>query len=138
MNIELWLKIGYAGLGFIVAAIPLVSSLVVALKKKVNAKKALANAADEAAKADAVAKDAEATAELRECANKLIAEAESLYKDVDAQLKTEGKSAGLVKKDSVMSKLQLHALTLNTAFDFEKWSKYVDDVVAMTKVVNAK
>lgn len=138
MNIELWLKIGYAALGFIVAAIPLISSLVVALKKKVEAKKDLATATDEAAKADAAAADAAATAELRECANKLIAEVETLYKDVDAKLKAEGKSARLVKKDSVMSKLQLRALTLNTTFDFDEWSKYVDDVVAMTKVVNAK
>lgn len=138
MSIEFWLKIVYAVGGFLLAAIPLVASMIAAIKAKCKAKKALAEATTEAEKAEAEAQNAAATAELREYANKLIEEAEKLYKDVDAKLKAEGKTAGLVKKDSVMSKLQLHALTLNTAFDAEAWSKYIDDVVAMTKVVNAK
>lgn len=138
MNVELQLKLIYAIFGFLIAAIPLVSSLIVSIKQKCKAKKALATSTNEAEKADAVAKDAVATAELRECANKLIAEAEKLYNDVDAELKKHGKTAGLVKKDSVMSKLQLKALELNTAFDVETWSKYIDKIVAMTKIVNAK
>lgn len=138
MNIELWLKIGYAALGFVIAAIPLISSLVAAFKKKIDAKKVLATATDIVTKANADVKVAEATAELKEYANKFIAEVESLYKDVDSELKAKNKSAGSVKKDSVMSKLQMQALALNIAFDFDTWSKYVDDVVAMTKIVNAK
>lgn len=138
MNVEAWLKIGYAVIGFIIAAVPLLSSLIVSIKQKCKAKKAVALSTDEQAKAEAAVKDAAATAELRECAIKLISEAEKLYNDVDAELKKHGKTAGLVKKDSVMSKLQLKALELNTAFDVETWSKYIDKIVAMTKIVNAK
>lgn len=138
MTIDMWLRFGYAALGFVFAAIPLISSLIAIIKKRCKLKKALANATDEASKAELITKNAEAKNELKEYTERLITEAEKLYKDVDAMLKTQGKSAGLVKKDSVMSKLQVKASELNYAFDYDEWSNYVDDVVAMTKIVNAK
>lgn len=66
----------------------------------------------------------------------MIANAETLYSDVSSILKKEGKSAGAVKKDSVMSKLQAYAIEHGYEFDAEYWDKKVDEIVDMTKKVN--
>lgn len=72
-------------------------------------------------------------------ANKLIAAAEETYKQVDSLLKQQsGTGAGAVKKDSVMSKLQSYCTEKGLTFDSEYWSEKIDEIVAMTKTVNAK
>ena len=68
--------------------------------------------------------------------NSLITNAETLYADVANLLKREGKSAGIVKKDSVMSKLQAYALERGYTFDAEYWGKKVDEIVELTRKVN--
>lgn len=138
MTIETILKICYSVAGFLSAAIPLVIGLIVVIKQKINTAKQIIAANDEKAKAEAKAADAEATTAMYSYANELVEAAEVLYKDVNISLKEQGKSAGPVKKDSVMSKLQMFALEHNYTFDFDKWSDTVDQIVKLTKNVNAK
>lgn len=71
-------------------------------------------------------------------ANELVAQVESTYKDVDRILKQAGSSAGEIKKDSVMTKLQSYAIDKGYSFDTKEWSEKVDNIVSLTKVVNAK
>ena len=73
-----------------------------------------------------------------EALNKLVFEAENTYKDVNALLKQQGKSAGAVKKDVVMTKLQAFALEHNYLFDAEFWSAKIDEIIELTRKVNAK
>lgn len=76
--------------------------------------------------------------ELKALAQGFVVDAESLYKDIDAIVKQNGKSCGAVKKDSVMTKIQDACLTKGIVFDKEFWSKEVDDLVTVTRQVNAK
>ena len=71
-------------------------------------------------------------------AQALIASAEQTFKSYDAVVKQQGGSAGALKKDNVMTKLQAYAMQNGYAFDAEFWSQKVDAIVAMTKEVNAK
>lgn len=93
----------------------------------------------------AKAKKAATTAEEAEEANKLmeekakelIAQAETFFSSLDAVLKsTEGTTAGVYKKESVMAQLQTYCTSIGQTFDAEYWSKKIDDIVALTKQVN--
>lgn len=79
-----------------------------------------------------------AISDIKTLAQNFIVEAESLYKDIDTLMKQNGKSCGAVKKDSVMTKIQDACLGKGVVFDKEFWSKEVDDLVAITRQVNAK
>lgn len=135
-NIETVLKVVYAVASAVAVAIPLVIALVKNVKTKVKIRKELANANDDAEKAKLEAASSAATAEMLGVCDELIANAEVLYSDVSLILKREGKSAGVVKKDSVMSKLQAYALERNYEFDAKYWDSKIDEKVAMTKKVN--
>lgn len=136
MDIQEILKIVYAVSAFLAAAIPLAIALWTTIKKKIKLAKDLACTTDEAEKAKLKAADSEATTDMLQVCNSLIANAETLYADVENLLKREGKSAGLVKKDSVMSKLQAYALGHGHTFDAEYWDKKVDEIVELTRKVN--
>ena len=136
MGIQEILQIVYAVCAFFAAAIPLVIALWTTIKKKIKLAKELASTTDEAEKAKLKAANSEATTDMLQVCNSLIINAEILYADVAALLKREGKSAGIVKKDSVMSKLQAYALEHGYAFDAEYWSKKVDEIVELTRKVN--
>ena len=70
-------------------------------------------------------------------ANRLIESAETFYKSLDSVLrKTDGTTAGIYKKESVMSKLAIFAQSLGIKFDTEYWSAKIDEIVKMTKTVN--
>lgn len=72
-------------------------------------------------------------------ANELVAAAEETYKKVDTLLKQDGgKGSGAVKKDSVMTKLQAKCIEKGIEFDSEYWSEKVDDIVKLTRTVNAQ
>lgn len=75
--------------------------------------------------------------EMATAAKSFIANAEELYKDVDRVLKTQGKSAGSLKKKDVMSELQTLANSKGYEFDSEFWSEQVDKIVNLTRQVNA-
>lgn len=137
MDIQKILKIVYAASAFLTAAIPLVITLCMTIKKKIKLAKELAYTTDEVEKVKLKAADSEARTEMLQVCNSLIANAEALYADVANLLKREGKSAGIVKKDSVMSKLQAYALERGYTFDAEYWDKKVDEIVELTRKVNA-
>lgn len=124
MPISTILDIVYAIVGAVVSAVPFIIALVRVCKKKASAK---SDAEKEAAMND-----------LTEVVTNLIKQAEATYKEVDAILKSENKSAGPVKKDTVLTKLQAYALQKGYDFDLDAWSAKIDDIVAMTKQVNAK
>lgn len=124
MTIKEWLYIGY----IVVAAIITITSTVMAFIKAAKAKYT-AKTANEKALADA---------DMKAYANKLIVEAEQFYNVLDVALKAQGESAGPYKKESVMAKLQEYATSKNLAFDKEYWSTEVDNIVTLTKNVNAK
>lgn len=136
MNIMNILNILYTAIAFLITVVPLVIALVTTIKRKVMLRKQLHDATDNAEKAQLIALQAEATNEMNEICATFISNAEMLYKDVNALLKKEGKSAGTVKKDSVMSKLQAYALEKGYAFDVEYWSEKIDQIIALTREVN--
>lgn len=137
-NIEIILKVVYVVASAIAVAIPLIIALIANIKKKIKIGKQLANTIDEAEKAKLEAANAAATIEMLDVCDTLISKAEELYSDVSTLLKRENKSAGAVKKDSLMSKLQAYALEHGYNFDAEYWDKKIDEKVEMTKKVNAK
>lgn len=69
----------------------------------------------------------------------LIENAETTFSALNSSLKAQGKiGCGALKKNTVMDKLQIYAMTKGIDFDADYWSKKVDEIVDMTKQVNAK
>jgi len=125
MNIEEVLKIiGLILSGIITTLIPCVVAIVGSVKAYKEAK-----TKEEKAKA---------TNDMLSTLNTLVVDAETTYKDVNALLKQQSKTAGTVKKDVVMTKLQAFALKNSYLFDAEFWSAKIDEVVELTRKVNAK
>ena len=112
-----------------------VAALVVAIVKVFKKKKAAEKAATEAEKLKLLA---EADADMLVATNTIVEETEKLYEGYDKACKANGTTAGPIKKDSALTKLQAYALEKGYDFDKEKWSAAMDAVVAMTKKVNAK
>lgn len=135
-NIETILQIVYAVASAIAVGVPLMIALIRSVRSKLKIHKELASTTDDAEKAKLEAANSAATIDMLNVCNELITTAETLYADVSSLLKKEGKSAGAVKKDSVMSKLQAYAIEHGYTFDAEYWSKKIDEIVDMTKKVN--
>lgn len=76
--------------------------------------------------------------DMKSQAKVFIEAAEIAYKDINEALKAKGSSAGPVKKDSVMLKLQSYAAEKNYDFDIDFWSQEIDNQVQYTKNVNSK
>lgn len=70
--------------------------------------------------------------------DEFIVAAENLYKGVNDILKQRGESAGAVKKDSVLTKLQAYALQNGYDFDETYWSGVIDERVEVTRQVNSR
>lgn len=100
----------------------------VALKKSWNARK---NAETDAAKE-------KANADLLATAKGFISAAEVTFAEFDKLLKQSNGSAGGLKKDTVINKLQAYALQNGYEFNVDEWSDKIDELVAFTKSVNAK
>ena len=79
-----------------------------------------------------------ANADLLATAKDLIASAEVMFDGFDKMMKSQGSSAGTLKKDNVMAKLQAYASQKGYEFDTAEWSENIDNLVAFTKSVNAK
>lgn len=101
----------------------------IALVKSIKAKK----------EAHTRAEREKATNDMLEQLNILIETAEETYKQVDNLMKVNGYgSVGALKKETVLSKLQSYAIDRGYIYDAEYWSNKVDEVVALTRKVNAK
>ena len=62
--------------------------------------------------------------------------AEIAFKDINETLKAKSSSAGPIKHDSVMLKLQNYATEKGYEFDAEYWSQQINELVAITRNVN--
>lgn len=107
------------------------SILIPTITVMINRIKAVRTAKNEAEKQVAIG-------DIKTLAQNFVVEAENLYKDIDSIVKKEGKTCGAVKKDSVMTKIQDACLGKGIVFDKEFWSKTVDELVTLTRQVNAK
>ena len=126
MEVEVVLKIIIAVASFLVAT--LIPSIIALVKYVKSYKQAKTEAEKQAIYNDLLTE-----------ANSLIAAAEQTYKQVDTIIKQQGGAgSGAVKKDSVMTKLQAYCTEKGVAFDSEYWSGKIDEIVALTKQVNAK
>ena len=126
MDLLTILKIVSAVLGAICTTI---IATTIALVKSIKAKK----------EAHTRAEREKATNDMLEQLNILIETAEETYKQVDTLMKVNGYgSVGALKKETVLSKLQSYAIDRGYIYDAEYWSNKVDEVVALTRKVNAK
>lgn len=123
-----WLNIVYIVLGILAT---LVSTVLPLIFKFVKALKAVKEAKTEA--------EAEkAYNDMLSQAQSLIQAAESAFEGFDKVMKAQGSSAGAMKKDNVVSKLQAYALSHGYAYDAEFWSTKIDEIVKFTREVNSK
>lgn len=112
-------------LGALSAGIPI-------LIKWNNARKAKNNAVT-----DAEAKQAQL--EMLEMANAFIQTAETTFSAFDTVMKAQHSgTAGALKKENVLTRLQAFALSKGFEFDSEFWSAKIDEIVSFTKSVNSK
>ena len=124
MNLGLLLDIIYVVCGILLTGIPAIIKIVYSGKKLRQAK---TNEEKQAAIAD-----------MEEQVKVFIEAAEIAYKDLNDVLKAKGSSAGPVKLDSVLMKLQSFANEKGYDFDAEFWIKKINSLVALTKSVNVK
>lgn len=137
-NLEMWIKIIYAVVGALVSGIPLLLSLIAAIKRFHKAKTDALEATDEAGKLQADAEAAEAKLDLMDYAKQLITTAEETFDTVNKIMKQRGESAGPIKKEVVMAKLQSYATENGYDFDETEWSNEVDAIVQLTREVNKR
>ena len=120
MNVMLIIKIVLA---FIVTSvIPFITAIVNGVKKSKKAKT-----------------EAEKEKAINDMNNQLMSfinDAESLYKEVNAVLKEKDSSAGILKKEHCLTKLQAYALENGYEYNAEYWSLQNDKIVELTKSVN--
>lgn len=135
-NLEMWIKVIYAVIGALVSGIPLLLSLIAAIKRFHKAKTDALEATDEAGKLQADAEAAEAKLDLIDYAKQLITTAEETFDTVNKIMKQRGESAGPIKKEVVMAKLQSYATENGYDFDETEWSNEVDAIVQLTREVN--
>lgn len=114
----------YYVLSFIIGLISMGAPLVFAIIKR--------------AKAQTAADREKANADLLATAKNFISAAEVAFDGFDKMMKSQGSSAGAMKKDTVFTKLQAYALQNGYDFDADEWSAKIDELVAFTKSVNAK
>lgn len=116
MNMN-WLEIAKIAVSVVSGLVPSLVALVVAIKKWHNTR---------------------AEKDMLEVVNGLIATAEQTFAGLDVVMKAKGESAGSVKKENVMTKLQAYAIEKGYKLDLEFWSAKIDEIVAFTREVNAK
>lgn len=131
-------KILIAVASFCIATlIPSIIMLVKKWKAWKQAKEEAAAAKTEAEKAAAVAEEAKVKNELLELANTLVGDIETAYKQFDTIIKEKtGKGVGVMKKESVMTKLQAACIEKGVPFDSDFWSNKIDEIVKLTRTVN--
>ena len=69
---------------------------------------------------------------------RLVAEAETTYKETNIMLKNVGSSAGSLKKDYVVTAIKAFCLENGFPWNATEMDKAIEDEVAYTKTVNAK
>jgi hypothetical protein len=123
-----WLNIIYIAISILSTVITVGIPAFLSLRNAWKARKA----------AETEAEKAKANADLLATAKAFISAAEVAFEGFDKMMKSQGQSAGAMKKDNVFSKLQAYALQNGYTFDADEWSNKIDELVAFTKNVNSK
>ena len=122
MNFEIILDIIYVVVTALAVGIP-------ALIKLISSSKKLKSAKTEA-------EEAAAREDMKNQMMIFCQAAEVAYEEVNKVLKSQGSSAGPIKKDSVQTKLFNYAAEKGYTYDSEYWSNEIDTFVAATRNVN--
>lgn len=122
-----WLNILYLVIGIITALLSMIPVVVKLVQSIKDYKAAKTEAEKERAFNDMLMQ-----------AQSLIQTAEVAFDGFNKVLKEQGSSAGAMKKDNVISKLQAYALANGYTYDAEFWSAKIDEIVAFTRKVNAQ
>ena len=123
MNIGAIVKIVYAIAGGVITAIPLIVGVVNSVKAKNRAK--------------TEAEKAQAESAIKDELKALVRGAEQTYSTIDKILKSQGSSAGKMKKSDVMKALKVFCLENGYSWDEESMSLAVEREVEYTKSVNS-
>lgn len=78
-----------------------------------------------------------ANADLLATAQDFIQVAETSFEGFNKILKSQNSSAGPMKKENVLVKLQAYAIQKGYEFDADEWSAKIDEIIAFTREVNA-
>ena len=139
MTWEIAIRIAFVAIGALTSAIPMFIKWNSARKAKNHAQELAQQAVTEADYAIAEAEKKKAQLEMLEQANEFITIAEITFNSFDKVLKSQNNgSAGSMKKESVLNKLQAFAFSKGYEFDSEYWSNKIDEIVSFTKSVNSK
>lgn len=122
MNIDKIFTIVYYSIALLFIVISIVSAVISWLKARKAAK-----TAEEKSILD---KKMEAKA------LELIGEAEIVFKEVNTLLKQKGDTAGPLKHESVMNKLNQYSNEIGATFDISYWTERVKELVKFTRGVN--
>lgn len=123
-----WLEITKIIIAIITAVITVGIPAFIKLRKAILARR---NAETEADKA-------KAESDLLMIAKQFIKDAEIIFAGFDKVMKAQGSSAGAMKKESVLTKLQSYALNNGYDFDVEYWGNEIDELVKFTREVNTQ
>lgn len=121
-----WFNILYMVIGIVATLITTVVPVVLKLVKSIKDLRA--------AKTEAEAE--KAYNDMLSQAQTLIGAAEVAFAGFDKVMKAQGSSAGAMKKDNVVSKLQAYALSHGYTYDAEFWDAKIDEIVNFTRGVN--
>ena len=122
MNIDTVFSVIYYGIALVFIIISIVSAVINWLKARKVAKTA--------EEKSALDKQMEAKA------LELIGEAEVKFKKLNDLLKLQGDTAGPLKHENVINKLQEYATSISANFDLTYWTERVKELVAFTRGVN--
>lgn len=127
-----------AVLGFVLTVlIPFAVKVCVALKQ---GKAEITKTAQDKLKAEAAEKNAAQKLELTRAANEIIESLEKTFATQDYVLKTydPSRTLGPVKKECALARLSEVAAEKGAEFDRDYWANEIDEIVRMTRNVNAK
>lgn len=125
-------------LGALSTGIPILIKWIGAKKAKNTAMQEIEQAKTEADLAKAEAAKEKASNDMLGCLIEAVILAEKTFNGFDKVMKAQNSSAGGLKKENVMTRLQAYAISKNYVFDADYWSKKVDEIVSFTNEVNKK
>jgi hypothetical protein len=139
MKLYLIFSLITAILGALCTGVPIFYKWNKARKNKNVAEEKLSESTTEAEIKKAEAEKLKAELEMNEQAKAFIQMAETSFNSFDRVLKAQNHgTAGAMKKENVLTKLQAFALSKGYDFDCEFWSNKIDEIVNFTKSVNSK
>lgn len=128
-----------AVLGFVLTVlIPFAIKIGVALKK---GKAKITQSDEDRKRAEIAEQHASKMLEMTKVANEIIESLEKNFATQDALLKSfdpSSRTLGSVKKECALARLSEYATQIGVEFNREYWSNEIDEIVRLTRNVNAK